>query len=138
MKFIADDGKIFDTMEECEEYEKVLGEGKEVAVLWHDFITMYDNDGKVIRSTFNYDKETHNYLNHTNDICLNEAFFIRIDCSAYDWEKITNYFSNEYGAYLPSYEKDIFRYDTSNDEWVSFHEEYTNFKEKWASVGVRF
>lgn len=137
MKFIADDGKVFDTMEECEEYEKMNDEGKGVAALWHDFITMYDDDGEVIKSKFNWGKQTKDYLDHISETICNEAWFIKIDCSASDWEKITDYFSNEYGTYLPHYEKDIFRY-TSNEEWVSFHKDYTTFKEKWTSVGVRF
>lgn len=137
MKFIADDGKIFDTIEECEEYERIQSDGKEVAMLWHNFITMYDDDGNVVASTSNWDKETKDYLDHTNDICLDEAWFIKIDCSASDWEKITEYFTNEYGTYLPHYKKDMFRY-TKNEKWVSFHEDYANFKKKWASVGVRF
>ena len=137
MKFIADDGKIFDTMEECEEYEKIQGKGKEVAALWNKFITMYDADGKEVASTFKWDTRTKAYLYETSDILCNEAFFIKIDCSASDWEKITNYFADEYGTYLPNYEKDIFRY-TINDEWISFREEYAAFKEKWSSVGVRF
>ena len=137
MKFIADDGKIFDTMEECEEYEKMQDKGKEIAVLWHDFITTYDEDGEVVKSKFNWNKQTKDYLDNTSEIICNEAWFIKIDCSASDWEKITKYFNNEYGNYLPEYEKDTFRY-SSDDEWISFHKDYTAFKEKWASVGVRF
>lgn len=135
MKFIADDGKIFDTMEECEEYEKVQSSGKEIATLWHDFVTMYDDDGEVIKSKFNWIKETKEYLYHTSDILCNEAYFIKIDCSASDWKKIKEYFMDEYGAYLPNYEKDVFRY-TDNEEWISFHEDYAAFKKKWTSVGV--
>lgn len=135
MKFIADDGMIFNTMEECEEYEKVQSKGKEVAMLWHGFITMYNVDGEVVKSKFNWDKQTKDYLENTSEIICDEAWFIKIDCSASDWEKITNYFRNEFGTYLPHYEKDIFRY-TLTEEWISFHEDYAAFKEKWD--GVRF
>lgn len=137
MKFIADDGKIFDTMEECEEYEKIQSEGKEIAMLWHNFITIYDEYGEVMESQFDWEEETTNYLCDTANICCDDTIFIKIDCPEYDWEKIKDYFVNEYGTYLPDYAKDIFRYN-ENDEWVNFRKEYETFKKKWALVGVRF
>ena len=136
MKFIADDGKIFDTMEECEEHEKISN-SKYIAMMWYMSITMYDVDGKVVRSIFKWDKDTKDYLDNTNDICCNEARFIKIDCSADGWEKIINYFADEYDTYLPDYEKDIFRY-TIDDEWVSSREEYAALQKRWEVVGVRF
>lgn len=56
MKFIADDGKIFDTIAECEEYEHMENEGKKIAELWQKYITTYNKNGGVTESTWAIDK----------------------------------------------------------------------------------
>lgn len=137
MKFIADDGKIFDTMEECEEYEKIQSEGKEIAALWYGFITMYDEDGDVIKSQFSWDKEIKDYLDDTAAKIVDESWFIKIECDDCSWDKIYHYFINECGVYLPK-DRGIWRYDNMMDEWVEFNKDYEEFKKKWTPVGIRF
>ena len=132
MKFIADDGRVFDTMDECEEYER-LRVRVTIAMMWHTSITMYDVDGKEVESAFRWNEDTKDYLDDTHDIYCNEAQFIKIDCSADIWEKIKNYFEKEYDTYLPDYEKDVLR--CVNDiDWISFNVEVQRLIERWKSV----
>ena len=138
MKFIADDGKIFDTMEECEEYEKMNSEGKEISQLWYNHITIYDAAGHMIESSYDFKKDIKSYLDNTADIFTDDAVFLDINCTNCEWEKIKKYFHNEYGLNLPSYARGFFRYDFGTEHWISFHNDYEEFKKKWAPMGIRF
>lgn len=137
MKFIADDGKIFDTMGECEEYEKMNNEGKEIAQLWYNYITTYDATGHMIESSYEYTKEIKSYLDDTAYIVTDDTIFLDIDCTSDEWGKIRKYFAEEYGLILPSYARGFFRYDFETEHWISFHKDYEEFKEKWAPMGIR-
>lgn len=138
MKFIADDGKIFDTMEECEEYEKINSEGKEIAQLWYNYITTYNETGHMIESSYEYTNKIKDYLDDTAAIVADDAIFLSIDCTSGEWEKIKKYFDKEYGLVLPSYARGLHRYAYEIEEWISFHNDYEAFKKKWASMGIRF
>lgn len=138
MKFVADDGKIFDTMEECEEYEKLNNEGNKIAQLWYNYITTYDETGHMIESSYNYTKEIKDYLDDTATIVVDDTIFLDIHCTSDEWEKIKKYFDKEYGVVLPSYVRGFHRYDYEMEEWTSFHNDYEAFKKKWEPLGIRF
>lgn len=137
MKFIADDGQIFDTMEECEEYEHMANEGKKIAELWQKYVTTYNKNGEVTESTYDIDKNISSFLEETSELLYtDESSFIRIDDSDdYDWNTICKFFRDEYGTILPN-KKGLWRYDWEWGEWVTFEEEYRNFKNKWAPMGI--
>lgn len=139
MKFIADDGMIFDTMDECEEYEKIQSEGKEIAQLWYNYITTYDEKGRMIESSYDAKINIKLYLDDTAEIFANDnTAFLNIDCTSCEWEKIKKYFSNEYGLILPSYARGFFRYDYEEGYWISFNNDYEKFKKKWTPMGICF
>lgn len=139
MKFIADDGKIFDTMDACEEYEKMNNEGKEIAQLWYNYITMYDETGHMIESSYDFKNNIKSYLDDTaNLIAADNTAFLSMDCTSGEWKKIEKYFSNEYGLTLPSYARGFHRYDYEWGQWISLHKDYEEFKKKWAPMGIRF
>lgn len=138
MKFIADDGKIFDTMEECEEYEKMNNCGKEIAQLWYNYITTYDETGHMIESSYDFKKDIKSYLDDTEAIVADDTIFLSIDCTKCEWEKIKKYFNEEYGLVLPSYARGLFRYDYEVEKWISFNNDYEEFKKKWSPMGIRF
>ena len=137
MKFIADDGKIFDTMAECEEYEHMENEGKKIAELWQKYITTYNKNGGVTESTYAIDKDPSLCLEETSELLFtDEVSYIRIDCSDdYDWNTICEFFRDEYGTILPK-KKGFWRYDWEWGEWVNFEEEYKKFKNNWAPMGI--
>lgn len=138
MKFVADDGKIFDTMEECEEYEKMCGEGREIATLWKKYITTYDKNGHVTESIYTIDEDVSFFLQETSEILSTDAStYIKISCANYEWEKISNYFRNEYGVYLPDF-RGLWCYDGVTEEWIEFSADYEAFKKKWEVMGIHF
>lgn len=138
MKFVSDDGKFFDTMEECEEYEKMNNEGREIAQLWKNNITTYDGTGDIIESSYDFKKDIKSYLEDTADIVVKDVIFIHIASTSGEWGKIKTYLYQEYGLILPSYTRGLWRYDNNTQHWISFHNEYEEFKEKWAPMGIRF
>ena len=138
MKFVADDGKIFNTMEDCEEYEKMCNVGKKIAQLWYNNVTTYDNEGRQtepdseVNNTYNYLKEVCNIM----DEC-DESAFINIQCNHNEWMEILHFFNTEYGISLPT-EKGLWRYDNDENEWVNFEKELETFKKSWAPLGICF
>ena len=138
MKFIADDGKIFDTLEECEEYEKLNNEGNKIAQLWYDCITTYDDTGHTIESLYDYKKDVKSYLDDTAAIVTDYAIFLDIGCTSDEWKKINKYFYKKYGLVLPSYVRGLSRYDYEEEHWISFSNDYDEFKKRWAPMGIRF
>ena len=139
MKFIADDGKIFDTMEECEEYERVNSKGREIATLWKKYVTTYNKHGEVTESIYTLDNDVSLYLVETSEILnTDEASYIHIECNSdYNWEDVRNYFWTEYGVILPK-GKGLWRYDWDNRTWKNFNEEYAIFKNTWEPMGIHF
>lgn len=138
MKFIADDGKIFDTMDECEEHEKMGNEGKRIAELWQKYVTTYNKNGNAIESSYSIDKETSLFLEETSELLYTEdSSYIRINCDNYNWNIICKFFHDEYGTILPK-KNGTWRYDWDWGEWVSFEEEYKDLKNKWAPIGIFF
>lgn len=150
MRFIADDGKIFDTAEECREYEekednKVKTDensGKEIAELWDNYICTYNSEGHEIKPRYNQENFK-DYLNDVEDI-LESASFIIICCTDEEWEKISKYLRVKYNiCCLPSYHGPrlmplgLWRYDTFTADWIKFSEEYENFKATWAPMNVQ-
>lgn len=136
MKFVADDGKIFDTMEECEEYEKMNGEGQEIARLWYDYVTTYNMAGKITEPLSSV-KNTKLFLHEVSEIISDsdDSAFIYIapDCP---WEKIRDYLYEEYGYELPDDGDGFWRYDDEKCEWIRFENEFKNFKANWVPVGI--
>lgn len=139
MKFVADDGQVFNTMEECEEYEKMNNEGGEIAQLWYNNITTYDGTGHTVESLYDFKKDVKSYLDNTADIVVKDTIFIHITSTSDEWEKIKKYLYQEYGLILPSYgARGLYRYDDNTQRWINFRDEYEEFKKKWAPMGIRF
>lgn len=138
MKFIADDGKIFDTMEECEEYEHMANEGKKIAELWQKYIITYNKNGEVTKAVHTIDEDVSLFLEETSELLYtDESSYIKINCDNYNWNIICKFFHDEYGTILPK-TNGIWRYDWEWGQWKSFEEEYKDIKNKWAPVGIFF
>lgn len=139
MRFIANDGKIFDTAEECKEYEEKENKtdknlGKEIAELWDRYISTYDSEGREIKPQCSRENFK-DYLNELEDIIASSSF-IKICCITEEWEKIKKYLKVNYKIYYIPYKNGLWRYDTAETEWISFAEEYEDFKAVWAPAGI--
>ena len=135
MRFIADDGKIFNTIDECEEYEKVQNQGKEIAIVLNNYVTIYDEHGQELTPTTNWEDNISDYLDIIAKFITYESYFIKIDTDNDVWEKVYNYFYNEYGVYLPHF-CGLWRYSLDDHEWIEFKKDYDNFKKMWAPMGI--
>lgn len=137
MKFVADDGKVFDTMEECEEYEKMGEEGRKIARLWYNYVTTYDSIGQITEPSSDLN-DTANFL---NDICgiinCQDSSFICIASDCVEWKEICDFFRFEYGAILPE-STGTWRYDWKELKWVSLRAEVETLKNNWAPMGIHF
>lgn len=132
MKFVADDGKIFDTMEECEEYES-RSERNDIAQLWHKYVITYDQQGTITEPDSDVEN-TQNFLREVNDIIdSDDCTFICIEDACLEWNKIYDYFYIEYGSILPK-SQGTWRYDWENDKWCSFEEELEKLRNHWNPI----
>ena len=132
MKFVADDGQIFDTMEECEEYEKIQTEGSVIAQLWMNNITIYDGNGNVRNPLF--DNDIAAYLNSiANALNGDESSFITISANCAEWDKIRDYFKSEFGSILPEH-PGIWRYDWDDHKWKNYYKELQTFLGHWEAL----
>lgn len=138
MKFIADDGTIFNTIEECEEYEHMENEGKKIAELWQKYVIIYNKNGEVTKTVNTIKEGISLFLEEISELLFtDESSYIKITCDNYNWNIICKFFRDEYGTILPK-TSGIWRYDWEWGQWKSFEEEYKDLKNKWAPVGIFF
>ena len=128
MKFVADDGTIFDTMEKCQEYEQ-SNNASYVKELIQKYITIYDSFGRELDVT-----DTPTYLNDFNHVFLRDASYIKISLLIDDeYSVVRDYFEEEYGTDFPCY-TGIWRYDDSDNEWRRLSDEIDEFMYHWKNL----
>lgn len=128
MKFIADDGTVFDTMEECQEYEE-NSDANYVKELIQKYITLYDSFGRELTII-----DTPTYLDDFNDTFCRDACYIKVNSLIDDeYSVVRDYFFNEYGACLPSY-SGIWCYDDSDNEWCRLSDEIDELMYRWKGL----
>lgn len=136
MRFVADDGKIFNNYEECEEYETKMIEGKEIAEFFRECVVLKDGEGQILN--INLPTNTCEYLDSISKIIEGEAFYMSIggnlDISQEEnskiYQKAKEYFYIMYGIILPS-TRGIWRYDGLREDWVDIIDEGNKLIEKW-------
>lgn len=135
MKFIADDGKIFDTMEECEDYE-TKNSTISLALYWNDNITMLNKNGEVVEPKVM--PMEHNYLNHLASFLDSDTVWYLIIPEKCDndvqWKKFCDFIDNEYSINIPI-SSGIWRWDEDTYEWHNFVNEYKKFTDQWTPIG---
>lgn len=141
MKFVAEDGEIFDTMEECEEYEKKLGVGEmgQAAAILNGYVVMLNYLGKIVRPETDYREDCEKFLAEFEQIMLstmnNGAKYVVIRPSSRDSGMKTanalKWFSDYAGIYVPC-KPGVWRW--TGDEWVEYSDEYLEFRRNWEKV----
>ena len=130
MKFVADDGKIFDNYDECKDYERTHSKIIEYANLFHDGITMYDEDGNIFQPSADI-LNTEEYWNELiENLDDSNVSYFDIELDNDDCKEIADFIYEEYGIPIPS-SRGLWRYDWSIDEWVTFSTELKNFLNVW-------
>lgn len=131
MKFIADDGKIFDTMEECEEYETKIS-AIPLAYYWYNNITMVDKTGRPLR--LNIDPTHPDYIKRLVSFLERDEIYYLIIPKKCDndvqWKKLCVFFEDECVVVPTS--SGIWYW--SNDEWHNFTDDYKDFMYKWKPI----
>ena len=131
MKFVADDGKVFENYDECEEYEK---EQKNSYIVedWRNYILMFDDEGTLISIDTNVDEITA-YLAEIAERILGEVFYLIVNEKC-NWKPIRKYFYEEYGIALP---ENTGTYRWNSDEWISLDEEIKKLNNHWKSLNFK-
>lgn len=131
MKFIADDGKVFEDYDECEKYETAQ-KNSYIVENWHNYVLMFDDEGT--RISINTDvNEITTYLDEIEHLISNDTFYLIINKKC-NWEPISKYLYEEYGLALPE-NTGIYRWDSSSEEWISFNEEVERLNNRWNPLG---
>lgn len=140
MKFVAEDGKVFDTMEECEEYEKKSGISEMAAIL-DKYVVMVNFLGKIVKPEIDYKEDCEKFLAEFEQIMLstmsNGAKYVIIYRSNDGSEKkIINalgWLSDYAGIYIPG-KPGVWRWNEEEEEWVDYGTDYLNFRRTWEKV----
>ena len=128
MKFVADDGTIFDTMEKCQEYERDSNTNY-VKELIQKYITIYDSFGRELTVT-----DTPTYLNDFNYTFLHDTSYVKINNLIDDeYSIVRDYFEEEYGTDFPCY-TGTWLYDDSENEWRRLSDEIDEFMYHWKNL----
>lgn len=132
MKFMANDGKIFDTMEECKEYETKIG-AIPLAYYWYNNITMLDKTGRPLR--LNIDPTHPDYLKRLVSFLDSDEIYYLIIPKKCDndvqWEKLCDFINNEYSINI-AISSGVWRWNEY--EWCNFENEYKEFMNLWKPI----
>lgn len=133
MKFVADDGKVFDTMEECEKYEANNGQYGEIARIFYDEIIMYDKQGLQIEPQ-NEPTTSLEYLSEIEDILGTDCYYIIIP-NYINWSEIRTFLHQEYGLVDLPPTTGEWHWNDSKSYWESYKEMCDHFNDVWGRIG---
>ena len=134
MKFIAEDGTIFDNQKDCETYEE------------NHCFTIHNavNELRVSIRVYGYDKEviTFNDFNHQSDENWIEDFisciewsgccYFRIGSDEETWKKISDILEEEYDTTVPIHPGLYWRND--DNDWISYEKDKRDFENRWKGL----
>ena len=143
MKFVAEDGKTFDTMEECEEYEKKLGvnEMDQAAAILDEYVIMVNCLGKVMKPETNYKENCEKFLAEFENLLISESIkgvkyvIIHHSNDVFSDKKIIDaleWFSDYAEICLPL-KPGVWRW-TADGEWIEYGDDYLEFQRNWEKV----
>lgn len=126
MKYLAEDGTIFECIDDCEEYERYqLGEGAIARNTIENFVNLFDINSNIIPLPTN-DNCIDWWMNF-HDIVSSEAEYIEIEynCPSSDWENVYNFEYFEFGFALPK-RSGFYKYNWEEQKWRKILEEENN------------
>lgn len=146
MKYMAEDGTVFKTEQECCDYETTHNlneEGKtleQVRRIWNKKITLYNKHGKT-EEIYDY---VYSVINNQEWLAGLEAvlgsgglmgvFYLDINVEPNEKWAI-QYVNDECGLYIPL-TPDYYRYDSVMEKWVGFQQERDILNTNWAPIGL--
>jgi len=122
MKYMAEDGKVFETMAECEQYEKDLVPNAAMEDVKKNVI-LYNSNGEKI----SYDDFENLNFDILTDYVADHCFFIKVLHNLTAGEEFVN-FPTGAGTYrwIPD--------DDDVDEWIDIDDDIEMFMENWKSI----
>ena len=118
--YVADDGKEFETEEECMVYEK-----RDAINEVLNAVTLCDIDGDMVKITTNLKDFVDTY---------NQTFikYLIVDSSVNeeDLARFSNFLYHLYGVEFPTC-AGKYRWDDDQENWIEFEEELKLFKAMW-------
>lgn len=121
--YTADDGSVFDTEDECKAYEE---EQIRPCIAILELMTFYDEEGKQLPKI---------YTDPTQQLefCYQEGQFVTVARDLTEEE--VYYIDHTVGVITPT-TKGTFRWDASNERWLSYLDEREQFLRRWAPLGT--
>jgi hypothetical protein len=116
--YTADDGSVFDSEDECKAYEE---EQIRPCLVILELMTFYDEKGKQLPKA--YDDPTQQL-----EYCYQNGYFVTVARDLTEDE--VRYIDHETGFNLPNV-KGRFRWDESNEQWLSYLDEWEQFLRRW-------
>lgn len=132
MKFVADDGRIFDNLEDCKEYERTHSKITEYANLFDTSVAIYDGEGNRCKPSTDI-QHTEEYWKELIEILEDDAWYFNITVNSQKWEEINDFIYDEYGLILPP-ALGFWRYDSRTDGWKSFDEDIKTMCDRWRKL----
>ena len=119
--YTADDGSVFDSEDECKEYED---EQIRPCLAILELMTFYDEKGKRLRKA--YDDPTQQL-----EYCYQNGYFVTL---ARDLTQEEIHYIDEIGIPNLPTTKDTYRWDDAEERWFSYFEEWEQFLKRWEPI----
>lgn len=132
MKFVADDGKVFDTMEECQEYEYNFSAAAKFEKEVRQNVFFYDCNGDIVNFPDAYGEDfwdTFDAIAQDTDL----SAYIKIIGSNKFSAEFSNYCYKEIGATLP-HNNGIYRWDNELEDWIEIDSDIKYFCGLWEKI----
>lgn len=119
MKYMAEDGKVFETMAECEQYEKDLAPNAAMEDVKKNVI-LYNSNGEEIPYDFG---DIHSFFTNLNRCVYEDSFFIKVLHNLTTGQDFVD-FPTGAGTYR--------WYD--DDRWIDIDDDIDMFIYNWKSI----
>ena len=131
MKFIANDGTVFDNQRDCEMYENHGTTIHDVVNVLRTFVHIYNRAQKSIDITkFSALSDMDWFLIFVSRILRDDCYYIRIDCDEATWKTIYNVIHEQSDVEIPKH-PGLYWW---NYKWISYEDDKRNFVNRWKGI----
>jgi len=131
MKFIANDGTIFDNQKECEMYENHNMAIHDIVNVLRTSVRLYDREQKVINlKKLTTASDRNWFLIFIDCVERDDCCYFRIDCDEATWKPIYDILEEEGRTEIPKH-PGLYWWD---DEWISYEDDKRNFDNRWKGI----
>lgn len=136
MKFIANDGTVFDHARACEIYDNYGMTIHDVVNILRTFVHIYDRMQRAINFALYLDQSGLDLsdmdwlINFISRINCDDCYYFRIDCDEKTWKTIRSIILEESDVETPKH-PGLYWW---NDEWISYEDDKHNFENRWKGI----